>query len=99
MVGFGLLLARIGGLKFGRIGSWSKLYNNFLMPRSLFLYGNNQKATLTDPEIKCSNNSNTFVSDTSILIQIQKGRGAKEMFYLANQNLEVYDNEKLQGIK
>jgi hypothetical protein len=86
------------------INSNSELVNNLkhdhlLMPRSLFLYGNNQKATLTDSEIKCSNNSTTFVSDTSILKQTQKGRSVKEMFYLANQNLEVYDNQKFQVIK
>jgi hypothetical protein len=86
------------------INSDSELVNNLkhdhlLMPRSLFLYGNNQKTTLTDPEVKCTNSSDTFVSDTSILKQIQKGRSAKAMFYLANQNLEVYDNEKLQSIK
>jgi len=72
---------------------------NLLMPRPLFLYGNNQPAALIDPEITSSDDINTFVSDTSILKQLQKGRNIWEMFEKANLNLEVFDLEKLRKLK
>lgn len=66
--------------------------------KPIYLFGSNNPTKLVDSEVKVPNTENLFVSDTSFLKQLQKGRNIWEMFYLANSDLEVFYLEKLEGV-